>query len=78
MSLELDKTTLVYIIAMLELVVKKLKSNLNASSLENTDLQASVTGLKGRVQRMTKDMEWVLSTSIQKIVDKLFVELSFY
>lgn len=64
-------------IAILEHGNQELKCDLNDSSLWNTDLQASVVGLECRVHKSDKDMSWVQSSGISKLVDKLIVESSF-
>lgn len=48
------------------------------SSLKNTDLLESVTGLDSQDCSLNEDMEWVFSEGIAKVVEKLFVESSFY
>lgn len=77
-SLELEKTSLLDKIAMLEQVVRNTNSDFNDSIQKNTNLQASVVGLEGLVCQLNGDMEWVLSSGILIVVDKIFADSSFY
>lgn len=63
---------------MLEHGVQKLKGDLNDSSLQNTNLQVSVVELENQLHKVDRDMSWVLSYGISKLVDKLIVESSFF
>lgn len=63
---------------MLDHGVQKLKNELNISSLKNSDLQASVIGVNDRVHNSDEDIIHVLSERMEKVVDKLFVDSSFY
>lgn len=65
-------------IAMFEQGVRNMKVDLNDSILKNINLQASVVRPKGRVRQLNEDMEWVLSSGIEKMVDKLFTYSSLY
>ncbi|CAI9273023.1 unnamed protein product [Lactuca saligna] len=63
---------------MLEHVVRKLKGDLNESSLWNIDLHAIVVWLENQLSKVIEDVSWVLSHGISKLVGKLIVDLSFF
>lgn len=77
-SLELDKVRHVGKIVMLEHGMQKFKGELGASSLKNINFQTSVTRQSGQVCKVDEDMKWVLSEGVEKVVDKLFADSSFY
>lgn len=63
---------------MLEHAVRKLKGDLNDSSLWNTDLHVSVVRLDNQLSKVNENVSWVLSHGISKLVEKLIVDLSFF
>lgn len=62
---------------MLESGVWKLKGNLGASLIKNTDLQANATGLTGQAQNSMEDMNCGLLEGISMVVDRVFGNSSF-
>lgn len=76
--LELEKSRFLDKISMLKHGVRKLKSDLNESTLRNTYLHESVVGSEDHLYKVNENMSWVLSNGITKIVGKLIVDSSFY
>ncbi|CAI9302284.1 unnamed protein product [Lactuca saligna] len=66
-SIELEKTGLLDKIVMLEHSFCKLKTDLNESALQNTDLQAIVVGLESKLNKVNVDVTWVLSHGVAKM-----------
>lgn len=58
-SLELEKPGFLDKVAMLEHDVRKLNSDLNESTLKNTDLHTNMVRLEDWLCKVNEDMPWV-------------------